>query len=470
MNSMIQYSKVTPAVVAELSQIVGEKYIITDKEKMEDYSHDAVTGDKYVSYPEVLVLPGTATEIAAIVKLANREVVPIIPRGAGTGYACAAVAFGGGIMVSTERLDQILEVDEANLLMVVEPGVRTSEVQKAAHNRGFLYAGEPSSGDSSFIGGNVATNAGGIKAVKYGTTRQQVLGIELVTAEGDIVTLGGKVKKDATGYNLAQLIVGSEGTLGIITKVYIKIMPRPQKVMDLLAVFPSVDASIAIVAKILQSGILPVSVEFMDNKGIQCCESYLNEKLPHSDTGNYIIVSIEGDSEDALEDQCVEIDELCSANGASFVLVADPVKIWKARKSFGEANRARSLIFSAEDIVVPVAAIADVVKKLAELGERYQLTIHCVAHAADGNVHADILKEDVPMEEWERKLPLLQEEIYEFVYSIGGKLSGEHGIGYKRLELMEKFTNPAELKLMRAVKTALDPKHIMNPGKIFRVN
>ncbi len=247
-------------------------------------------------------------------------------------------------------------------------------------------------------------------------------------------------------------------------------MPRPQKVMDLLAVFPSVDASIAIVAKILQSGILPVSVEFMDNKGIQCCESYLNEKLPHSDTGNYIIVSIEGDSEEALEDQCVEIDELCSANGASFVLVADPVKIWKARKSFGEANRARSLIFSAEDIVVPVAAIADVVKKLAELGERYQLTIHCVAHAADGNVHADILKEDVPMEEWERKLPLLQEEIYEFVYSIGGKLSGKHGIGYKRLELMEKFTNPVELKLMRAVKTALDPKNIMNPGKIFRVN
>jgi glycolate oxidase len=466
---MIQYKAVTPAIVAELSQIVGDKYVCTDKDKMEDYSHDAVTGDKYVYYPEVVVVPKTAAEIAAIVRIANRETIPVIPRGAGTGYACAAVAFGGGIMVSTERLDQILEFDEANLLMVVEPGVRTSEVQKAAHGRGYLYAGEPSSGDSSFIGGNVATNAGGIKAVKYGTTRQQVLGLEIVTAEGEIVTLGGKVKKDATGYNLAQLIIGSEGTLGIITKVYIRVMPRPQKVMDLLAVFPSVDASIAIVAKIMQSGILPVSVEFMDNKGIRCCEEYLNEKLPHSETGNYIIVSIEGDSEEALEDQCIEIDELCSANGANFVLVADPVKIWKARKSFGEANRARSLIFSAEDIVVPVAAIADVVKKLAELGERYQLTIHCVAHAADGNVHADILKEDLPMEVWEQKLPLLQEEIYEFVYSIGGKLSGEHGIGYKRLELMEKFTNPVELKLMRAVKKALDPQGIMNPGKIFHI-
>jgi glycolate oxidase len=463
------YSKVDGRIVAELKNIVGGKYVWTDSEKMEPYSHDAVTGEEHVCYPDAVVLPATTEEVAAVVRLANREVIPIVPRGAGTGYACAAVAYEGGIVLSTERMDKIIEIDDENMVMVVEPGVRTSEVQDAAAARGYLYAGEPSSGDSSFIGGNVATNAGGIKAAKYGTTRQQVLGLELVTPEGEVVMLGGKLRKDATGYSLAQLVVGSEGTLGVVTKVILRLIPKPEKVMDLLAVFPSAAAAIAIVPKIMQAGISPMCVEFMDNKGIRCCEEFLREKLPHSEDGYYIIVSVEGDSEEALENQCVAIDELCEANGSLEVLVADPVRIWKARKSFGEANRARSLIFSAEDIVVPPAGIPAVVAALAELGEKYSLTIHCVAHAADGNVHADILKGDMPLAEWEEKLPRLQEELYTFVYGLGGKLSGEHGIGHKRLELMERFANPTELKMMRAVKQALDPKGIMNPGKIFRV-
>jgi glycolate oxidase len=463
------YRKIDERVVNELKRIVGGKQVFTDAEKMEPYSHDAVTGEEHVSYPEAVVLPATTEEVAAVVRLANRELIPIVPRGAGTGYACAAVAYDGGIVLSTERMDKIIEIDDQNMVMVAEPGVRTSEVQEAAAAKGYLYAGEPSSGDSSFIGGNVATNAGGIKAVKYGTTRQQVLGLELVTPEGEVVMLGGKLRKDATGYSLAQLVIGSEGTLGVVTKVILRLIPKPAQVMDLLAVFPSAAEAIAIVPKIMHAGITPMCVEFMDNKGIRCCEEFLREKLPHSKNGHYIIVSVEGDSDETLENQCVTIDELCEANGSLEVLVADPVRIWKARKSFGEANRARSLIFSAEDIVVPTGAIPAVVARLAELGDKYALTIHCVAHAADGNVHADILKSDMPLAEWKEKLPRLQEELYTFVYGQGGKLSGEHGIGHKRLELMERFTNPTELKMMRAVKRALDPNGIMNPGKIFRM-
>lgn len=464
-----KYNSVTATIIAELKSIVGQKHVWTDADQLESYSHDEVSGAKYRKAPEAVVLPRTTEEISRIVKLANRELIPVVPRGGGSGYAGGAVAFQGGIVVSTERMNKILEIDEQNMILVSEPGVRTVEVQRAANEKGCMYAGDPSSGESSFIGGNVATNAGGNKAVKYGTTRQQVSGVELVTPEGDVVTLGGKLKKDSTGYCLTQLIVGSEGTLGIVTKVFLKLVPRPKHVLDLLTVFPSVETAIEIIPKIMRSGVTPVCVEFMDNKAIRCCEAFLKETMPYSDRGHYVIVSIEGDNEAILEDQGVMVGDLCTANGALEVFFIDPVKIWRARKSFGEANRARSAIFSAEDIVVPTARISDVVRKLAAIGTKYGVTIHCAAHAADGNVHADILKENMPIETWDEQLPLIQREIYQCVYSLGGKLSGEHGIGYKRRALMEEFANPIELKMMKALKRAIDPNNVMNPGKIINV-
>ena len=467
---MSKYNPVDSATIAELIQIVGEKYVWTDRDKLEPYSHDEVTGEKYIHYPEAVIFPETTAQVAEILKLANRRLIPVVPRGAGSGYACASVAYEGGIVLSTERMNRVLEIDELNMVLVVEPGVRTADVHKLAIEKGYLYPGEPSSSDSSFIGGNVATNAGGLKAVKYGTTRQHVLGLEIVTPEGEVVTLGGKLKKDSTGYGLTQLMIGSEGTLGVVTKVYLKMAPRLQHVVDLLAIFPTLESAINIVAKVMQSPINPLCVEFMDNKGIRCAEEFLHEKLPHSDKGYYVILSIDGNNEDVLDEQCVFIDELCTANGALEVLVADPAKIWKARKSFGEANRARSLIFSAEDTVVPMSRIPDVVQKFSELSVKYGVNIHIAAHAADGNVHADILKEEMPLEKWLETLPLLQDELYAFIYSVGGKLSGEHGIGYKRLALMKKYCNPVELKMMKAIKLALDPNQIMNPGKIFSLD
>ena len=467
---MSKYNLLDSAAIAELKQIVGEKHVWTEHDKLEPYSHDEVTGEKYIHYPEAVIFPETTAQVAEILKLANRRLIPVVPRGAGSGYACASVAYEGGIVLSTERMNQVLEIDELNMVLVVEPGVRTADVHKLAIEKGYLYPGEPSSSDSSFIGGNVATNAGGLKAVKYGTTRQHVLGLEIVTPEGEVVTLGGKLKKDSTGYGLTQLMIGSEGTLGVVTKVYLKMAPRLQHVVDLLAIFPTLESAINIVAKVMQSPINPLCVEFMDNKGIRCAEEFLHEKLPHSDKGYYVILSIDGNNEDVLDEQCVFIDELCTANGALEVLVADPAKIWKARKSFGEANRARSLIFSAEDTVVPMSRIADVVQKFSELSAKYGVSIHIAAHAADGNVHADILKEEMPLEKWLETLPLLQDELYAFIYSVGGKLSGEHGIGYKRLALMKKYCNPVELKMMKAIKLALDPNQIMNPGKIFSLD
>ena len=278
---MKKYNPVDAAILTELKAIVGEKYVWTDRDKLEPYSHDEVTGEKYISYPEVAVAPDNTEQVAAIVRLANDKHVPIVPRGAGTGYACGAVAYSGGILLTTERLDRVVELDEQNMILVVEPGVRTKDVQRIASEKGYFYANDPSSSDSSFIGGNVATNAGGLKAVKYGTTRQQVLGVELVTAQARLSRWGGKLKKDSTGYNLTQLVVGSEGTLGIVTKAYLRLMSKPQNVMDLLAVFPSPEAAINIVSKVMQSKISPVCVEFMDNKGIRCVQDFFREKLPH---------------------------------------------------------------------------------------------------------------------------------------------------------------------------------------------
>lgn len=470
MRNVSSYNPVSDNILNKLKSLIGDKYVYTDKDKMEPYSHDEVTDPKYVKQPEAVVLPASTEEVAAIVKLANDANIPIVARGAGTGLASGAVPFKGGIVLSLERMNKILEFDSENMIMVVEPGVTTADVQKAANEKGFLYAGDPCSGDSSFIGGNVATNAGGNKAIKYGTTRQQVNGVEVVTADGDIVTLGGKCKKDSTGYSLVHLMIGSEGTLGIITKAYLKLVPLAKNTMDLLAVFPDLESAIGIVPKILEKGITPVSVEFMDNASIQTCETFLNEKLPNSENGYYIIVAIEGDNEELLEDQCATIDELCMENGAMTVLVADPNKIWKARKAFAEADRARSFIFSMEDLVVPMTEIPGAVQKIAELGKKYDITIHCAGHAGDGNIHANILKDQISDEEWNEKLPKLQEEIYTLVYSLGGKLSGEHGIGYKRVPLMEKFVNPTELKMMKAIKEALDPKNILNPDKVVKLS
>ena len=466
---MKQYNPITQPILEQLKQIVGEKFVLTDTEKMEQYAHDEVTDSRYHHMPEVVVLPIAAQEVAEVLKLANRELVPVVPRGAGTGLACGAVPIHGGIVLSLERMNRVLEINDDHMYMVVEPGVLTDDVQKAAKSHNLFYAGDPCSGDSCFIGGNVATNAGGNKAVKYGTTRHQVYGMEVVTPTGDIVDLGGRLAKNTTGYSLEQLLMGSEGTLGVITKITLKLMPLPQHVVDLLAIFPDIDSAVGIVNKVIKAGVMPTCVEFMDNITIKSVENFLNEKLPHSENGHYIILQVEADTEDMLDDKSVLLDELCTENGALSVLVADPQKIWRARKAFAEAVRHESLVVCKEDIVVPVDQIPALMQEIAALSGKYQLVARTASHAGDGNVHLNILKGNMPEAEWDAKLEAYQAELYKAVYSLGGKLSGEHGIGYKRKQLMQEFTPAGELNMMRAIKKALDPNLILNPGKIFDV-
>ena len=458
---------VTPELIEQLKAIVGEKFVYTDKDKLEPYSHDEVTDPHYMKEPQVVVLPANTEEVAKVVKLCYDNDTVMVPRAAGTGLAAGAVATFGGVIISIERMNKILEIDKQNMVCVTEPGVTTAVLQEEVQKEGLFYGGDPCSGDSCFIGGNVATNAGGNRAVKYGVTRDQVMGIEVVTPEGEIVTLGGKFRKNATGYMLMHLYIGSEGTLGIITKIYLKLVSLPKYQADLLLIFDNLDDAIALTPKVMNAGITPVCVEFMDNASIKQVEVFLDEKLPHSDNGNYIIIQIAGDNEDVLDEQTEKIVEIAEENKAIDSLVADPKVIWKSRKAYLEADRARSLVFSMEDIVVPMTEIPGAVQRLAD---KYKVAMHCAGHCGDGNVHIDILKDDRTQEEWEEMLPKIQGEIYALVYSLGGRLSGEHGIGYKREALLEKYTNPVEVKLMKAVKKALDPKNIMNPGKVISIN
>jgi glycolate oxidase len=462
-------SKITPEIIAEFKKIVGEKFVYTDPDKLEPYSHDEVTDPHYMKAAEVVVLPATTEEVAKVVKVCYANDIVMVPRAAGTGLAAGAVAIFGGVIISIERMNKILEIDKDNMVCVTEPGVTTAVLQNTVKDAGLFYGGDPCSGDSCFIGGNVATNAGGNRAVKYGVTRDQVMGIEVVTPSGEVVQLGGKFRKNATGYSMMHLYIGSEGTLGIITKIFLKLVALPKYSMDLLAVFKTLDDAIALTPKVMNAGITPVCVEFMDNASIKQVEIFLNEKLQHSDIGNYIIIQIAGDSEDVLDEQCEKIDELARGNNAIDVLVANPAIIWKSRKAYLEADRARSLVFSMEDIVVPMTDIPMAVQQISRMADKYKVAMHCAGHCGDGNVHIDILKDDRTQEEWEEMLPKIQREIYALVYSLGGRLSGEHGIGYKRAGLMAEYTDPNEINLMKAVKKALDPKNLMNPGKVVDI-
>lgn len=462
----MEYNKLSDEIIAKLQALVGVQNVVTDAGQMEIYAHDEVTDPAYHHMPEAVVFAENAQQVAAVVKLANEYIFPVVPRGAGTGLACGAVPIYGGVVLSLEKMNKIIEVNADAMYAVVEPGVRTSDLQAAAEAKGAFYAGDPCSGDSCFIGGNVATNAGGNRAVKYGTTRHQVYAVEVVSPTGKIVQLGARLQKQTTGYCLEQLIIGSEGTLGIITQITVKLLPLPKYSMDLLAVFESPEDAIGTVNKLIMAGIM----QYMDNITIKSVERYLGTTLQGSDKGNYLIVEVEGTSEDDLDEKACTMDEICSENGAGDVLVAEHDKIWQARKAFAEAVRAESLIVCKEDVVCPVDHEPALLAEILRLADKYQLVTRIASHAGDGNIHLNILKQEQEnYADWDARVKANQQELYRFIYAHGGRLSGEHGIGYKRKQLMEEFTNPDELEMMRVIKKALDSNNILNPGKIFDI-
>ncbi len=466
------YNRVTEEIVAELVAALGERNVHSDRERLESYSHDETSAETYAHMPEVAVTPTTTEEVAELVRLANRHRIAITPRGAGSGLSGGAIPVHGGIVLSVEKMNRILEIDYGNMVAVAEAGVVTNELNNAVAEHGLLFAGYPMSLESCYLGGNIAENAGGGKAVKYGVTGRYILGLELVTPTGEVVWLGGKLSKDVSGYDLKQLVIGSEGTLGIVTKAIVKLIGLPTAQGDLLCLFESPQAAIDTVPIIMARGLVPTSIEFMDKLSVKTSCDYLNESLPYEDAGAMLLVELDGTDADRLEVELETAGELLMDNGALEVFVADNAttreRVWSVRRNIAEAFKVASPIQSLEDIVVPVSSIPKIIPELERLSKQYETLIPCYGHAGDGNLHATLVKNpERTMEEWHEVEAKILRELYRVTKELGGKISGEHGIGIKRKEYLAELIDPVELSLMRGIKKAWDPNGIMNPGKIF---
>jgi len=466
------YSPVTPAIVEELKRILGSKNVHVDEERLEAYSHDETNTEEYGHMPEVAITPTTPEQIAEAVKLANRESIPITPRGAGSGLSGGAIPTWGGILVSVEKMNQVIELDVDNMAIVVEAGMVTNELAQLVQSKGLFFAGYPMSLQTCYIGGNIAENAGGGKAVKYGVTGRYVLGLEVVTPMGDIVWLGGKLAKDVTGYDMKQLIIGSEGTLGIVTKAIIKLIGFPTTASDLLVLFATAREAIDVVPVIIGKGLTPTSIEFMDQLSVQTSCKYLNESLPYEKAGAMLLIEVDGNDPKQVEANLIAIGQLCEEHGALEVYVAEDKnnieRIWSVRRNIAEAFKVYSPVQSLEDIVVPTAAIPEIIPELDRISKTFGMKIPCYGHAGDGNLHATLVKDpEMSMEVWHKNEEAALWDLYSVTKKLGGKISGEHGIGIKRKSFMKELIDPVELKLMQAIKMAWDPKNIMNPGKIF---
>ncbi len=473
----MNYNPVTGQIAEELRRIVGEKFVLFgDAEKLEAYSHDEVAEKEYAHAPECVVRPDSADEICAIMKLANRERIPVTPRGAGSGLSGGAVPVFGGIVIAFDRMNRVLEIDRANMMVVVEPGVVTNEINDRVRDLGLFYAGYPMSLETCSIGGNVAENAGGGKAIKYGVTARYVTGLEVVTPTGDLMRLGGKLMKDVTGYDLIHLMIGSEGTLGVFTKITLKLMPLPKASVDLLCLFRTADEAIrAVPLMMTRGGIIPTAIEFMDRTSAAASCRYLNESLPYADAGAMLLVTVDGADASQVEREYDAIGEQALEAGAIEVYVADnrttSERIWKVRRNVAEAFKVVSPHQSLEDVVVPVANIPKMVEGIEALSRKYDCPIPCYGHAGDGNLHATpVMNPAWSLERWHETLPKLLTDLYRLTASLGGTISGEHGIGHKRKGYMPLVCPEGYLAMMRAIKKALDPNNILNPGKIFDWN
>jgi len=468
------YNPITPQIVEMLRKIIGSRYVLwNDPEKIEPYSHDEVVDQQCRHMPDVVVKPRTAQEIAQIMQIANREKVPVTPRGAGSGLSGGAVPVHGGILLSVERMNAILEIDKENMVAIVEPGVITNDLNLKLAEVGLFFAGYPMSVESCFIGGNVAENAGGGRAVKYGVTGRYIIGLEVVTPAGEIIQLGGKRVKDVVGYDLIHLLVGSEGTLGIFTKIYIKLLPLPCKRVNLLVLFNDISSAVSLVPKMIAFGrIIPTAIEFMDKTAVELACRYLNEHLYSEDVGAMLLIELDGNDEEGLEREYEIIGRMCEENGAIEVYVADNAttqeRVWAVRRNVPEGIQTFYPVKSSEDLVVPIASLPELLPKISEIAAENDVIIPCFGHAGDGNIHSTIVKKPaMSIEQWCETQENVRLKLYHLVLKCGGTISGEHGIGHKRKKYIKLALDPVTIELMKRIKQAFDPNAILNPGKIF---
>ncbi|TES85723.1 FAD-binding protein [Candidatus Aerophobetes bacterium] len=463
------YAKVDDEVLKFLTNLFDRDEVLVDPDLLEKYSHDEVAGLK--AEPEVVVRATTVHQISKLMNFANEKKIPVTPRGAGYGLSGGAVPIYGGIVLSLEKMDRILEIDKKNLMITVEPGVITGKIHEAVEKEGLFYPPDPASLDSCSIGGNIAECAGGPRAIKYGVTREYVCGLEAVLPSGEIIQLGGKLVKNVTGYDLIQLLIGSEGTLAIITRIILRLIPLPRVTIDLLVAFNEFQAAADTASAIIERQILPTSIEFMEQDSLLACEKYLKKELPLHDAAAFLLIKLDGNRKEDVQALCESVGEVCFEHDAVDVLVADDrptqERLWEGRRAIVDALKERSPVNHMEDVVVPRARISDFLREIRKLQEKYGYPIICFGHSGDGNVHVNVLKEDRPEDKWKGTIPKISEEIFDIALALGGQITGEHGVGATRRQYLEKAVGPKTVQFFRGIKQLFDPSNILNPGKIF---
>lgn len=469
-------NEVDQAIITELEAIVGAENVLTDPERIIDYSHDEFTLDDIAHAPDVVIKPGSTEEVAEVVKLAQKHHIPVTARGAATGLCGGCVPSLGGFVVTLERMNKIIEIDEANQMAVVEAGVNLIDFYAAVDEAGLFFPPHPGD-ESAMVGGLIATNAGGARAVKYGVIRNYIRGVDVVLASGKVIRIGGKIMKSSTGYNLLNLFIGSEGTLGIVTRAVIQLMPPPPTSRSLIIPFESLEEAIESVPLMIRNKILPLAVEFIPREVIVRTEKLLNKKWPCSMGEVYLLVILDAAGKDEMDQLSQQVAEVCLEKEALDVFVADnPQKqkqVLDIRSKMYESIKDNNV--ETLDIVVPRAEIAQHVKKVREVEEKYGMWLPTYGHAADGNVHTHIMNvgyEDgetypLPEKEWKQKLDKIRAELYRDCRERGGMISGEHGIGLVKKPYLSYVLDEEQIRLMREIKKVFDPENILNPDKIF---
>ncbi len=436
----------------------------------EEYSHDELSDT--VSFPDVVVKITSTEEASILMKYAYEKNIPVTPRGSGTGLVGASVAMEHGIMLDTTLMNHVLELDEDNLTITVEPGVLLMELAAYVQDRDLFYPPDPGE-KSATIGGNISTNAGGMRAVKYGVTRDYVRGLEVVLPDGTVVEFGGKVVKNSTGYAMKDLMVGSEGTLGIITKATLKLLPLPKKAISLLIPFPSLEQAIGTVPLIIKSKSIPTAIEFMQREVIMDAEKYLGKKFPDNSSDAYLLLKFDGNSTEEIEKAYDNVAKICLEQGALDILISDTNEreesIWKARGAFLEAIKGSTTYMDEVDVVVPRSSVNEMVEYIHNLYKEVNIRIKSFGHAGDGNLHAYVLRDDLSEEEWERRMTAAMDKIYGKARELKGQVSGEHGIGYAKKSYLLEAMDPATVEIMKGIKRAFDPKNILNPHKVCQM-
>lgn len=457
-------------IIFKLENIVGQSFVFTDEETRNHYGHDET--EDYVFPPHVVIKPSSALEISEILKIANQYKIPVVPIGARTGLSGGALSVQGGIGLSMERFNKILTIDEQNLQVITEPGVITQVLREAVAEKGLFYPVDPSSMGSCFIGGNVAENSGGARAVKYGVTKDYVLNLEVVLPTGEIIWTGANTLKNSTGYNLTQLMVGSEGTLGIVTKIVLKLLPKNTHNVLMLVPFYKANEACEAVSAIFRAGIVPSALEFMERDAIDWTLQFvegLNVQVKE-DIQAHLLIEVDGNYPEILMSEAEKIMTVVEQFQIDDILFADTEDekkaLWKMRRSVAEAVKANS-VYKEEDTVVPRYELPKLLEGIKSIGKRYGFQSVCYGHAGDGNLHVNIIKGNLSDENWKTEVPKGIREIFELTVSLNGTLSGEHGIGFVQKDFMDIAFSKPHLELMERLKYVFDPNGILNPGKIL---